>query len=108
MGQIQMNTMCMVIKQLQTPIILTKTFHLMIPITRMNLIWTLFCPSLFLVDLVLELLPLLTPLTIVPNLIDGTAAAPTTIISNEAELNTLVNSNRVFINALAEITSLDC
>lgn len=32
--QIQMNTTCMVIKQLQTPIILTKTFHLMIPITR--------------------------------------------------------------------------
>merc|ERR1711971_1086043 len=45
---------------------------------------------------------------IVANLIDGTAAAPTTIISNEAELNTLVNSNRIFINSLAAITSLDC
>merc|ERR1719400_2912783 len=45
---------------------------------------------------------------IVANLLDGTAAVPTTVISNEAELNTLVNSNRVFINALAEITSLDC
>jgi len=31
-----------------------------------------------------------------------------TAISNEAELNTLVNSNRLFINALAAITSLDC
>ena len=45
---------------------------------------------------------------IVANLIDGTAAAPTTIISNEAELNTLVNSNRVFFNSLAAITDLDC
>ena len=45
---------------------------------------------------------------IVANLLDGTAAAPTTIISNEAELNTLVNSNRVFINSLAAITDLDC
>jgi len=42
------------------------------------------------------------------NLIDGTAASGTTIISNEAELNTLVNSNRVFINSLAAITDLDC
>jgi len=42
------------------------------------------------------------------NLIDGTAANPTIIISNEAELNTLVNSNRVFINSLAAITDLDC
>merc|ERR1711935_133421 len=42
------------------------------------------------------------------NLIDGTAAVPTAIITNEAELNTIVNSNRIFINALAEITSLDC
>merc|ERR1711997_94948 len=31
-----------------------------------------------------------------------------TAISNEAALNTLVNSNRLFINALAAITSLDC
>merc|ERR1711956_91063 len=42
------------------------------------------------------------------NLIDGTAASGTTIISNEAELSTLVNSNRVFINSLAAITDLDC
>ena len=29
-------------------------------------------------------------------------------INNEAALNTLVNSNRLFINALADITSMDC
>ena len=45
---------------------------------------------------------------IVANLLDGTAAVPTTVISNEAELNTLVNSNRVFFNSLAAITDLDC
>jgi hypothetical protein len=38
------------------------------------------------------------------NLVDVGPAA----INNEAALNTLVNSNRIFINALAAITSLDC
>jgi len=31
-----------------------------------------------------------------------------TAISNEAELNTIVNSNRLFINSIAAITDLDC
>jgi hypothetical protein len=39
------------------------------------------------------------------NLVDNAAADS---VTNEAALNTLVNSNRVFINALAQITSLDC
>ena len=44
---------------------------------------------------------------IVANLVDvGGALAPN--VNNEAALNTLVNSNRIFINALAAITSLDC
>jgi len=29
-------------------------------------------------------------------------------INNEVELNALVNSNRIFINALAEIEDMDC
>ena len=37
------------------------------------------------------------------NLVDNGAA-----VTNEGALNTLVNSNRIFINALAAITSLDC
>merc|ERR1712086_479716 len=41
------------------------------------------------------------------NLADQDAVAPGNI-NNEVELNTLVNSNRIFINALAAITSLDC
>jgi len=41
------------------------------------------------------------------NLVD--AGLPgTNNIDNEVALNTLVNSNRIFINALAAITSLDC
>ena len=30
------------------------------------------------------------------------------VVQNEAALNTLVNSNRLFINALAAITDMDC
>jgi len=37
------------------------------------------------------------------NLVDNGIA-----VANEGALNTLVNSNRIFINALAAITSLDC
>jgi len=37
------------------------------------------------------------------NLVDNAAN-----VANEAALNTLVNSNRIFINALAAIDSLDC
>jgi hypothetical protein len=40
------------------------------------------------------------------NLADVDAAGGN--INNEAALNTLVNSNRLFINALAAITSMDC
>ena len=40
------------------------------------------------------------------NLADVDAAGGN--INNEAALNTLVNSNRLFINALADITSMDC
>ena len=37
------------------------------------------------------------------NLVDNAAN-----VANEAALNTLVNSNRVFINSLPAITDLDC
>ena len=36
--------------------------------------------------------------------VDGTVVA----VGGLANLNTVVNSNRVFINALEDITSLDC
>jgi hypothetical protein len=42
---------------------------------------------------------------IAANLVDTPAVNS---IDNEVPLNTLVNSNRIFINALAAITSLDC
>jgi len=41
------------------------------------------------------------------NLADVNVVAPGNI-NNEVELNTLVNSNRIFINALAEIEDMDC
>merc|ERR1712086_893395 len=41
------------------------------------------------------------------NLVDN-AVAPVVNVMNAPALNTLVNSNRLFINALAAITSLDC
>lgn len=40
---------------------------------------------------------------LVANLVDNGA-----FVANEANLNTIVNSNRLFINALAAIDSLDC
>ena len=43
------------------------------------------------------------------NLVDASlAGGGAAVIANQAPLNTLVNSNRIFINALAAITSLDC
>jgi len=43
------------------------------------------------------------------NLVDAVlAGGGAAVIGNQAGLNTLVNSNRLFINALAAITSLDC
>jgi len=40
--------------------------------------------------------------------LDDVAVVPANNIDNEVELNTLVNSNRIFINALAEIEDMDC
>ena len=40
------------------------------------------------------------------NLVESVPA--NNVVTGEAALNTLVNSNRIFINALAAITSLDC
>ena len=40
---------------------------------------------------------------LVANLVDNGA-----FVANEANLNTIVNSNRLFINALAAIDNLDC
>ena len=44
------------------------------------------------------------------NIVANLAENPTTntAISNEGDLNTLVNSNRVFINAIAALSTLDC